>query len=462
MKIRQETTRMREAGRTTPPRRSLAIAAALLTATASTAVGLQAATASASSLGPAYSGHLVYWFWGESDVPGITKWVQNEIKAYEQIHPKVSITMVPQGTNTLIGAFETAGSTKSGPDIATQWATLPTLTPVWQGYVAPLTGLVPESSMKTWLNTSENTFQNKVWAMPIYLLGTPFVWNKTLFKKAGLNPNVGPQTWSQLLADAAKLKAAGITPIEGGDSDGALGSWLTGVVGDQDLNSVSQIESLATGSNNMGQPAYKDGLNKIEGLIKSGYFPNNVSSITLAQGWQQFVQGKGAMTWSTDGNVISWESQMPKNVLGVERTPVWGNGKLASYYDSTQSSDAFITSWSTHKAEAAAFLTWLKAPAQVASFYKSTGAFPASTLFSASQIQSPVTKELYNLDTHGDQVWTENYWPPSVDTVGVRPALEDMFTGGSVSQAISVIAQNFRKWQVESPSQVTSFKNWLR
>jgi raffinose/stachyose/melibiose transport system substrate-binding protein len=461
MNIRKQITRAGESTHAKRGRQSAAVATAVLTATLATVGSVQVPPAGASSLGPAYSGHLVYWFWGESDVPGITKWVQNEIKSYQQIHPKVSITMVPQGTNTLIGAFETAGSTKSGPDIATQWATLPTLTPVWQGYVTPLTGLVPQSSESTWLNAPENTYLNKVWAMPIYLLGTPFVWNKALFKKAGLNPNVGPQTWSQFVADCAKLKAAGIVPIAAGDSDGALGSWLTGVVGDQGLNSVSQIESLATGKNNMGQPAYKDGLDKIEGLIKDGYFSNNVSSITLAQGWQAFVQGKGAMTWSTDGNVISWETEMPKGVLGVERTPVWGDGKLAQYYDSTQSSDAFITSWSTHKAEAAAFLTWLKAPAQVASFYKSTGAFPASTLFSASQIQSPVTKELYDLDTHGSQVWTENYWPPQVDTDGVRPALEDMFTGGSVNEAISVISQNFKKWQVEAPSQVTSFENWL-
>jgi ABC-type glycerol-3-phosphate transport system substrate-binding protein len=31
--------------------------------------------------------------------------------------------------------------------------------------------------------------------MPLYLLGVPFVWNKELFAKAGLDSTHGPRTW---------------------------------------------------------------------------------------------------------------------------------------------------------------------------------------------------------------------------------------------------------------------------
>ena len=111
-----------------------------------------------------YSGKLVYWFWAESDVPGSTAWMQAAIKRYEALHKNISIELVPQGSDTLQGAFETTAQSKSGPDIAMQWATLPVLTPVWRGQVASLKGLVKPSEMANWLNTSENVSGGEVWA----------------------------------------------------------------------------------------------------------------------------------------------------------------------------------------------------------------------------------------------------------------------------------------------------------
>ena len=86
----------------------------------------------------AYSGDLTYWYWAESDAPGANKWMNAMIAKYQQLHPKVHIKLVLQSTDTLIGAFKTASQTKKGPDIATQWATLPVLTPAWTGASVPM------------------------------------------------------------------------------------------------------------------------------------------------------------------------------------------------------------------------------------------------------------------------------------------------------------------------------------
>lgn len=409
------------------------------------------------------SAHVVWWFWGTSDVPGIQKWLQGEVKSYKSSHPGVTITLVPQSTTTLIGAFQTAASTKSGPTIATQWATLPTLTPVWGGDITAVTTVINKKMIKTWLNTDENTYKGKLWAVPVYLLGTPFVWNKTLFKKAGLNPTDGPKTWTQFLSDCAKLKAAGVTPIASGEKTGALGAWLLGLVADQGLNSVKQIEELATGKYSLDSTAYKTGFQKIDELITKGYFNSNVASITLTQGWQQFAQGKGAFTWATDGETLAMQKDMPPGAEGVEKTPVWGKGALASYYDVTQSSDEMITSWAANKPAAGAFLAWLKEPEQVASFYTTLGAFPASTSFDAAkEIKNPLAKQLYALDTEKKQVWTENFWPPQVTTDGVRPGLEDMFAAGNVTSTIKDIDQSFTTWRAEQPAQLKDFTQWIK
>ena len=38
--------------------------------------------------------------------------------------------------------------------------------------------------MKNWLNTNENTYDGKVWAAPMYLIGIEIMYNKDMFTQA--------------------------------------------------------------------------------------------------------------------------------------------------------------------------------------------------------------------------------------------------------------------------------------
>src|SRR5256714_11168874 len=118
--------------------------------------------------------NLTYWYWAESDAPGANGWLKKEVALYQKAHPKVKISIVLQSTDTLTSAFTTAAQTKSGPDIATQWATLPVLTPAWNGASVPISDYVPASEVKNWIGTPENVTDGKPCAKPQYLLGIPF------------------------------------------------------------------------------------------------------------------------------------------------------------------------------------------------------------------------------------------------------------------------------------------------
>ena len=167
---------------------------------------------------------ITYWSWGESDIPGFDKWLAAQVAKYESANPGVTVNVVTQNTDTLTGAFQATAQTNSGPDLATLWATIPVLTQAWASYLAPLNDYVSQSEMDHWLNTSENVYNGKVWAMPIYLIGVPLVYNKDMFAKAGLDPNNPPSTWQQFLAACAQLKAHGITPLGMGNKDGYTGT----------------------------------------------------------------------------------------------------------------------------------------------------------------------------------------------------------------------------------------------
>src|SRR5215468_207050 len=99
------------------------------------------------------------------------------------------------------------------------------------------------------------------------------------------------------------------------------------------------------------------------------------------------------MQWVTDGHVTTAAKTLggPK-VVGIGSIPVWGKGKLATSYDTTQSSSAFITSWSKHPRAAAQFLVFLHSPQALRAWYKATGVFPADRRFPASLVTDPIAK----------------------------------------------------------------------
>jgi ABC-type glycerol-3-phosphate transport system substrate-binding protein len=406
------------------------------------------------------AGTLTYWYWAESDAPGANKWMNAMIAKYERLHPKVHIKLVLQSTDTLIGAFKTAAQTKKGPDIATQWATLPVLTPAWTGASVPISDYIPKSETANWIGTQENLSDGKLWGMPIYLLGVPFVWNKQMFKAAGLNPDQPPTSFQDLLSACAKLKAKGFTPIGMGNKDGYTGNWMFSLYGKQQLNSIDELKQAMLGKAKFSDPKFSGFYSAIAKLKANGCFNDDISSLDLNQGWQLFPRKKAAMAWTTDGNALAWAKQLGEDTVGVGRTPKWGSGALANTYDTTQSSSAFITSWSQHKKAAAAFLRWLHGAPQIKAWYAATGVFPADKRFPESSITDPIARKLFELDKQ-PSVWPENYLPPQVDQNADLPAGQMITSGsGTPAKAASLWDQVIQQWKTQHPDEYQHYQQW--
>ena len=64
-----------------------------------------------------------------------------------------------------------------------------------------------------------STYQDRLYGVPLYADVSVIYWNKLLFKKAGLDPEVGPQSLQDIHAMAAKITALG---------DGNYGYYLPG------------------------------------------------------------------------------------------------------------------------------------------------------------------------------------------------------------------------------------------
>jgi raffinose/stachyose/melibiose transport system substrate-binding protein len=439
----------------------LAVLGAVLVASAAVFAAGAASRTSRTTADDPNNANLTYWYWAESDAPGADNWLKKQVALYQKAHPKVKIKVVTQSTDTLTSAFTTAAQTKTGPDIATQWATLPTLTPAWNGATVPISDYVPKSEWKNWISTAENMWEGKLWAMPQYLIGIPFVWNKQLFKQAGLDPNKGPKTWAEFLSDAKTLKAKGITPFGMGNKDGYGGAWFFSLIGKQNLNSINELKNAMIGKEKFTDAKFSGFYQQLADLKKNGYLNSDVASIDFGQGFQLFGQKKVAMSWGTDGNVAQWEKQLGAKNMGVGPIPVWGHGKLATSYDVTQSSDAFITKWSKHPRAAAQFLTFLHTPQALKAWYAATGVFPADKRFPSSLVKDPIAKQLLKLDQSPVSVWPENFVPPQVDQNADLAGGEQITSGSASPAAVAKLwVSELKKWKSQHPDEFRAYQKW--
>lgn len=54
-----------------------------------------------------------------------------------------------------------------------------------------------------------STYQSKIYALPFSAESSFLLYNKDLFKKAGLDPDKPPKTWAEIEQYAAKIRALG-------------------------------------------------------------------------------------------------------------------------------------------------------------------------------------------------------------------------------------------------------------
>jgi raffinose/stachyose/melibiose transport system substrate-binding protein len=405
---------------------------------------------------------LTFWYWAESDAPGADAWMAESVEAYKQVKPNVTVNVVPQSTDTLISAFQSAVNAKSGPDIASQWATGPVLGFVWQDAVAPISDYVPADEMKNWLNTNENTYDGKVWGAPMYLIGIEIMYNKDMFAQAGVTPPAdGRWTWEEFMTACEKLKAAGITPFVVGDKDGYGGAWWFAHLGIQNLESTDDLRQAVIGNKDFTDEHYTGWYQVLDDMVKKGYFNEDVMSLDLSQGALAFANGKGAMAFGTDGMIKQAQTDLGVDKVGVMRTPKWGTGTLADAGNATQSITFFLTKWSQHPQEAADFLAFLHTPERLASWFKHTGFAPADARFDRSLVVDPVLKQMLEWETTGPQVWLENYLPGQIDSDADLTAGQMIFSqSGTPEEAAALWQRSAETWRNQHPDELTNWKNW--
>ena len=142
----------------------------------------------------------------------LTKIVDGMVDDFERKNPDVKVNVIYAG-NYNDASIKALAALKSGkPAQLSVMFSIDIYELIEQDAIVPFDDLVSTYEDKAWLYSFYPTLmQNgltdgKVWGIPFQRSTIVMYYNKDLFRKAGINPNNPPETWSELVSHGKKIK----------------------------------------------------------------------------------------------------------------------------------------------------------------------------------------------------------------------------------------------------------------
>ncbi|MCX4791963.1 extracellular solute-binding protein [Streptomyces sp. NBC_01221] len=283
-----------------------------------------------------------------------------------------------------------------------------------------------------------NAIKGKVYVPPTNSQIIPLVfYNKSLFVKVGAKV---PTTWQQFLDVNAKLKSAGITPLElGGNDPFAAAMPLTGALSVDVLGKNPQwIQQRHAGKVKFTDADVVTAATKMRTLVEKGYFEQGALNVSYADSIKNFNAGKAAMypmgswylgsipkdQWNNIG-VFPWPSDDGSVVVPFS---VGGSMAIASKAKDPAGATKFAQKWSLD-------------PKNLKALIESDGAFPMlknKTLADYHVKVSPAFTESYTYVTKTNTKVSSMGWAtndealPGTGNDDFYAAAQALFNSGDV------------------------------
>ena len=142
----------------------------------------------------------------------LTKIVDGMVDEFERKNPDVKVNAIYAG-NYNDARIKALAALKSGkPAQLSVMFSIDIYELIEQDAIVPFDDLVSTYEDKAWLYSFYPTLMEngvtdgKVWGIPFQRSTIVMYYNKDLFRKAGLNPNKPPKTWSELVSNGKKIK----------------------------------------------------------------------------------------------------------------------------------------------------------------------------------------------------------------------------------------------------------------
>jgi ABC-type glycerol-3-phosphate transport system substrate-binding protein len=236
----------------------------------------------------------------------VQPWAPGPKAAFEAAHPGVTVNLAEGvGSTDQFNRIELsqAGAVEDKPDIFQ-------LDNIWLGQFVD-EGITAnlDSNYANWADKSDivPAFANSTivkgsqYAVWFYSDIRLMVWNKDIFKQAGLDPEKGPTTWDELFADAAAIKAKvpGVSPVEfpASSEESTVDRFYSYLymTGSSILNADNTKAAFNDAGGQKALQLYVD-------LVKKGYTPKAVLGETADDNIAHIFSGKAGIMLATVGD----------------------------------------------------------------------------------------------------------------------------------------------------------------
>lgn len=268
--------------------------------------------------GKSYDGPAVeLQFWNPFTGPD-GEYFKKLVDDFNKKNPKVKVDMTTMAADDLYSKLPVAVKSGNGPDVAV----------IHLSHVATVAAggtLLGLDSIVKSLGLQESDFAPAVWrggvykgtryAVPLDMHMLGLFYNKTVLKKAGLDPANPPQT-AQDYADAlAALKKAGVQG-QWIDSYGFMHTYFVSLLAQYGGEQINKAGDKALWNSEAGVKA----LTWLQNLIKDGYSPANVGADKY---WDAFKNNQTAFVWG--GIWALGDPDLSKVDWGVAPLPTIGH-----------------------------------------------------------------------------------------------------------------------------------------
>jgi arabinogalactan oligomer/maltooligosaccharide transport system substrate-binding protein len=285
-----------------------------------------AATACGGSDSGKADGPVTLTWWDTSNATNEAPTYKALIKQFEAAHKDIKVKYVNVPFDQAQNKFDTAAGSSGAPDVLRAevgW------TPAFakKGYLLPLDGtdaLADKSKFQSSL-IEQAQYEGKTYGVPLVTDTLALVYNKALFKKAGITE--APTTWAELKSDAAKVKAQ--TGVDGywGSAQGYYSEpFLYG----EGTDTVDADAKKITVNSAAAQKAYRTWLGLFSG---KGLHKVDATADSYAHRQDAFVNGKVAAIiegpWEIT-NFYKGSAFSDKSNLGIATVPAGSTGKAGA------------------------------------------------------------------------------------------------------------------------------------
>lgn len=407
---------------------------------------------------------LTIWWWGEQEAPGIQDWMHESFELFQKDYPYVSFEEVLQTTDGLVPAIQTAIETKSGADILTPWPGFDVVRNYESFY--PLKDYVSQEVLDNALVTDLVNYNGDVYGLPLYNIVNIFVYNKEMFKNAGIAnwDNYQPDSWDDIMDACKKLKAIGITPFTIGFKDLFAADWLYGGFGLQ-WATEQDVLAVLDGRMKYTEPKMYEWMMPFYDLQVNGYVNDDLLSVDLYQGGiEHFINEKAAMSFIPDTLIAGNADQLGLDKMGAFMLPVMGDSIYKNYVNLSSAGNWVIGRWTPHPEEAGKFIELVRSPERLTAFYEQTGQFPADKRFAPAQFKDSITEMRWNIFRKGKKFgpYLSVFWPWEVQSLGTYVAPIKVLSGKSTPlEAAELVQEQVDKYLEMNPD-VSVWKNWIK